>query len=143
MLFQLASLTKKCKVGAPLKECFFRAFLDDDNLCVVQCLRQYEKVTKPLRQTSTNAQPLFLSYIKLHKPVTLFTEIGTLDQGAGIDTGVFKAHSVRGASTSAPMRKEVHISDILQTADCSKDSTFKRFYYRPVAEVSYAELTLE
>ena len=35
VLFQLASLTKKCTVGALPKEYFFRAFLDDNNLCVV------------------------------------------------------------------------------------------------------------
>ena len=58
--------------------------------------------------------------------------------GAGVDAKTFKAHSVRGASSSAAMRKEVHISDILQTADWSKDSTLKRFYYRPVADDSYA-----
>jgi len=61
---------------------------------------------------------------------------------AGIDTDTFKAHSVRGASSSAALRKGVHISDILQTADWSKDSTFKRFYYRPVADDGYASTVL-
>jgi len=61
---------------------------------------------------------------------------------AGIDTEMFKAHSVRGASSSAALRKGVHISDILQTADWSKDSTFKWFYYRPVADDGYASAVL-
>jgi len=60
---------------------------------------------------------------------------------AGIDTEMFKAHSVR-ASSSAALRKGVHISDILQTADWSKDSTFKRFYHRPVADDGYASAVL-
>ena len=60
----------------------------------------------------------------------------------GIDTEMFKAHSVRGASSSAALRNDVHISDILQTADWSKDSTFKQFYHRPVADDGYASAVL-
>ena len=58
---------------------------------------------------------------------------------AGIDTETFKAHSVRGASSSAALRKG---SDILQTVDWSKDSTFKWFYYRPVVDDGYASKVL-
>ena len=38
VLFKLACLTKKRKLGAPLKECFFGAFQGDKMLCVVKCL---------------------------------------------------------------------------------------------------------
>jgi len=62
--------------------------------------------------------------------------------GAGINTDTFKAHSIRGTSSSAALRKGVHIGDILQTADWSKDSTFKRFYYRPIADDDYASKVL-
>ena len=69
--FKLASLTKKRKVGTPLKECFFASFPHNSRLCVVQCLRAYEKATENFRviEPSTPA-PLFLSYVKPHKPVT-------------------------------------------------------------------------
>ena len=59
--------------------------------------------------------------------------------GAGIDTETFKANSVRKASSLAALRKG---SDILQTADRSKDSTFKHFYYRPVADDGYTSKVL-
>jgi len=36
---------------------------------------------------------------------------------AGVDTNVFSAHSVRGASTSAVLAKGVPLSDILAMAD--------------------------
>ena len=52
VLFRLASLTKKRKIGSSPKECFFRGFPEDSNLCVVQCLCQYEKVTQPFRQVT-------------------------------------------------------------------------------------------
>ena len=132
MLFRLASLTKKRKVGSPTKECFFRTFVEDSSLCVVQCLQQCEKVTHPFRKfTPGDPQPLFLSYVKPHNPVTsqrLAHWIKEMLSAAGIDTGTFKAHSVRGASSL--------------TADSSKDSTFKHFYYRPVADDSYASKVL-
>ena len=69
--FKLASLTKKKKVGAPLKECFFTSFPEDTRLCVVQCLQAYEEATKNFRDMKANTPaPMFLSYVKPHNPVT-------------------------------------------------------------------------
>ena len=98
---------------------------------MMKCLHHYEKVTSEFRPEGSDNQPLFLSYTKPHKPVTsqrIAHWIKDLLADAGVDTMVFKAHSVRGASTSAAMAKGVSISDILQTADWSRESTFKRFY---------------
>ena len=55
---------------------------------------------------------------------------------AGVDNSRFKAHSVRGAVTSAALNKGVTLGDILQVADWSSDSTFRRFYYRPTHDHS-------
>ena len=60
-----------------------------------------------------------------------------------MDTSIFKAHSVRGASSTAAAEKGVLIADILRTADWSKDSTFKRFYYRPSAGNGHAQTVLQ
>jgi len=59
----------------------------------------------------------------------------------GIDISVFKAHSVRGTSSTAASAKGVLIEDILHTADWSTDCTFQHFYYCPVQANNYA-LTL-
>ena len=61
---------------------------------------------------------------------------------AGVDTRVFKAHSVRGASVSAAKNKGVGLSDILQMADWSQVSTFRRFYYREAQSNQYAQSVL-
>ena len=56
------------------------------------------------------AQPLFISYIKPHKPVTLQRIahwIKDLLGQAGVDTSVFKAHSVQGAAATAALNKGV------------------------------------
>ena len=49
---------------------------------------------------------------------------------SGIDTGMFKAHSIRGASTSAAVNAGVTTNDILNAADWSSESVFQKFYYR-------------
>ena len=146
VLFKLSTLTKKRKVGAPLKECFFGAFTEDKGLCVVECLREYEKRTLEFRQRSPEVpDPLFLSYVRPHKPVSsqqIAHWIKDILQLAGVDTAVFSAHSVRGASTSAALSKGIHLADILGMADWSRDSTFKRFYYRPSSDGNYAQKVL-
>ena len=65
----------------------------------------------------------------------------TLEQ-AGIDTAIFKAHSTRGASTSAAALRGVTTSDIIQAADWSSDSVFRRFYYKPVHDPTFGKAIL-
>ena len=147
ILFELPSLGKKRTVGAPPKQVVFEAFTQDKNLCVVECLQCYEDKTKRFRPSSVEQpNPLFLSYVRPHKAITSQTLahwIKNSMEEAGIDTSVFKAHSVRGASSTAAAEKGVLIADILRTADWSKDSTFKRFYYRPSAGSGYAQTMLQ
>ena len=147
VVFQLSTLGKKRVLGAPPKEVMFGAFPQDSRLCVVQCLRQYEKTTAQYRKMEPSSpQPLFLSYIKPHGPVSsqrIAHWLKDILGRAGVDTSVFKAHSVRGASSTAASEKGVHIEDILRTADWSTDSTFRRFYYRPSQENNYAQTLLQ
>ena len=61
-----------------------------------------------------------------------FTQLLQVLGKAGVDTSVFKAHSVRGASsTPASEKVEAIEDDILHTADWNTDSTFQRFYFCP------------
>ena len=61
---------------------------------------------------------------------------------AGVNTDMFKAHSVRGVSTSAVLKKGVHLNDIFNMADWSKESTFKRFYCWAAQEDTFASKVL-
>lgn len=45
----------------------------------------------------------------------------------GIDVDTFKAHSSRGAASSAAKDRRVSIQDILETADWTRETTFDRF----------------
>ena len=130
----MPTLGKKRTVGAPPKQVVFGAFPENDQLCVVKCLRRYEAVTLQHRsRESGRPQPLFLSHIKPHCLVTsqrLAHWPKEFLGKAGVDTSVFKACSARGTSSTAASEKGVLIQDILRTADWSSDSTFRRFYYR-------------
>jgi len=89
---------------------------------------------------------LFLSYVKPHKPITsqcLANRLKEILGKTGIDTSVYKAHSVRGASSTAAAAKGVLIEDILHTADWNTDSTLKKFYYRPSQANTYAQTVLQ
>jgi site-specific recombinase XerD len=77
---------------------------------------------------------LLLSHIKPHKPIssaTLGRWLKDIISRAGIDTDIFKAHSVRGAAATSSFNIGIPLQDILKLADWSTDSTFRRFYYKP------------
>ena len=70
---------------------------------------------------------------KPHKPVctnTLARWIKSVLISSGVDTSVFKAHSVRSASTSYAYAKGVPIAEILRAADWTNAGTFKKYYLR-------------
>ena len=72
--------------------------------------------------------------IKPFKAVTSATIgrwIKTVLTQAGIDTNVFTSHSTRSVSEAAAAAVPVDV--ILATAGWSTESTFRRFYKRPVA----------
>ena len=97
-------------------------------------LRVYEEKTLSLRSEVISENRLLISFRKPHKPVcsaSIARWIKTVLKLAGIDTTLFKAHSVRAASTSAALRSGVSVRDIMSTADWSRESTFSRFYHKP------------
>ena len=61
--FRLPTLTKKRKVGAPPRELFFGGYPEDDRLCVVSCLREYESRTLEFRnQLRTSSSSLMSAH---------------------------------------------------------------------------------
>ena len=58
---------------------------------------------------------------------------------AGIGTGIFKAHSVRGAAAA---NAGVITADILKAADWSSESVFTKFYYKPIQSGVFGETVL-
>ena len=73
---------------------------------------------------------LIISFIRPHKQVTSTTLglwLRTFMSAAGIDSHIFKAHSVRGASTTTAANAFVPLSTIMSMADWSSASVFQNF----------------
>ena len=49
---------------------------------------------------------------------------------SGIDTNIFKAHSVRSAAVTSAANLGVTTNDVLNAADWSSESVFQKFYYK-------------
>ena len=141
-VFTPFALAKQSRPGKEIREFFFPSFPENIKLCPVHSLTMYIEKTRALR--SDNNQ-LFVSTIKPHGSVTSSTIARWLKEvmaAAGIDTSTFKAHSVRSASTSAASMQGVTTQDILSAADWSTESTFQKFYYKPVRNTVFAKSVL-
>lgn len=94
-----ASELKQSRPGytPPLTE--LKAYPVDKALCVFRALDEYIKRTQFLR---AKERSLFISHVKPHKRVTA-TTIGkwvkSMMARAGIDVTIYKAHSIRAASS--------------------------------------------
>ncbi len=133
--FQIAGLSKTRRSGPPREVTYF-AFKECEAICPVATLEVYERRTADLRTTDQDSNPLFIGCVKPHKPVTSSTIsrwIRNLMQASGIDISIFKSHSTRAASTSAATSLGVTVKDIMKTANWTSESTFKKFYLKPIS----------
>ena len=137
---------KQCRIGKPIKEYFFPSFTSNINICPASTLQLYHKITSKLRSSEkTTPSPLFLTSVKPHGPAsssTIARWIKTILTNSGIDASIFKAHSIRGACTSAAADAGISIPEILEAADWSSQSTFEQFYYRPKQDNSFGTTVL-
>ena len=109
-------------------------------LCVYKTLDYYLKATENLR----NSTRLLVSYIKPYRAVTSSTVgrwIKTMLGQAGVDTEQFSSHSIRCASTSKAIAS-VSTDVILATAGWTEESTFRKFYNKPVAVANQVRLSV-
>ena len=95
--FQQTKLAKQARQSKPTVEFFFPAFAPNHILCPVTALRAYEDRTWGSRPEQ-GPKPLFLTTIRPHNPAsssTIARWLKGLLGKAGIDTSIFKAHSVQ------------------------------------------------
>ena len=103
----------------------------DNKLRVVTVLNEYLIGTSQTR----SSQQLLLCYCKPYGPASRESISRWPKQvlkAAGVNTDVFKAYSTRSGAASAAKAADVPIGDITATAGWRSDSTFARFYDRPV-----------
>ena len=94
--FLVTDRLKTSRPGKSVEVCITATNVAD--ICPVRMLREYISRTEVLRlHDGTYQHNLFVSFVKPHNPVTTATIarwIKTVMHAAGIDTTVFKAHSV-------------------------------------------------
>lgn len=126
----ITDLMKQSRPAYHMTHLTFNLFTDLPNICIVNQLKLYIDRTKDLRKSDN----LFISSTSPHKAVstdTLSNWIKTTLRAAGIQER-FKAHSTRSAAVSKAYSKELNINDILKAGGWSTESTFRRFYNRPI-----------
>ena len=132
LIIRYGDLLKQSRPGHHLDEISLAAYPNDKDLCVLHVYKTYIYRTNKLRGPEFK---LFISTQKPHKSVTIDTIgrwIKTVMIDAGIDMCLFSPHSTRAAATSAAARMNVSIATILRTAGWTGDSTFRKFYHKPV-----------
>lgn len=135
-VFLLNEHVKQSRPGYKEPNVYIKAFPPDRRICVLTVFKEYISRTKCFRKKHGK---LLLSYKKPHEPVsrdTIARWIKTVMKYSGIDTNIFKAHSVRSAAVSKAKSNSVPISTILKTAGWSNVKTFAKFYDKEVGEVS-------
>ena len=140
--FASTGLAKQTRQGRTIANFFFPSCPDKPELCPVQALRAYESQTEMLRGEESK---LFVAVIRPHKAVTSSTIARWLKfilGAAGVDTSIFNAHTVRGASASRAANMGITTNDILKTANWSSESVFQRFYHKPTEMSKYGRAVL-
>ena len=106
----------------------------DKTVCVFEHLLHYLIRTKECRGS---VDELFLTVKKpIHKASlnTLSRWIKSCLPEAGINVEIYGAGSVRSASASKASSKGIPIDVLLKTAGWARESTFGRFYHKPITK---------
>ena len=132
--FTVPERLKTSRPGKSTWKVEFFSLPEENSLCPVATLTEYLSRTEGLRNSvSSEETRLFISFIKPHKAVSTATVarwIKSVLSTAGIDTSVFKPHSVRGASVTNKYVQGVPVADILRMADWLNEHTFRKYYLR-------------
>ena len=140
--FQIVDHLKQSRPGVKNPIVELRPF-KDKSLCVVTTLKEYLTRTQSLRGSESQ---LFISYTRPFRRVsreTISRWVKLVLTDSGIDTLRIKPHSTRAASTSAASNASVSLDDILHTAGWSSESTFAKFYNKPIVkENTFADQVL-
>ena len=105
---------------------------EDALVCPVAALKEHILFTKSFTITNDNTvTKLFLSFIKPHNPVSTASVarwILSVLKLSGINTAIFKTHSVMGAAATNAYLAGMPLPQILKVADWSNEHTFHKHY---------------
>ena len=130
-LFYVRDHVKQDRPGNVLSSFFVRKY-PKEPLCVYCTLEHYLERTQLVRDYDNGH--LLLSYVKPYRHIgasSIGRWIKTVLGASGVDTTKLKAHSTRSAAASKASRL-IPTDDILKHIGRSRESTFQKFYNKPV-----------
>ena len=128
--FSIVGTTKTSKQGKRKPDISFHRFPEDHSLCPQKTLEHYLEFSKTWREEGDKNQ-LLLSHIERHRVVSTATVACWLKGVLGmarIDISIFKAHSVRAASTYKTKVMVLSTKDILKRGNWSRELTWQKYY---------------
>lgn len=131
-------LLKTSRPGFQQQPINLKAYAPDRRICIVTILGEYLKRRQTLAPKICTQ--LFISTQKPFNPVstsTISRWVKELMRDAGIDTEMFTPHSIRSASTSAAKRTGTPLNTILAAAGWTRESTFRRYYNKPLCNKDF------
>ena len=126
------SFYKQNRHGWTPKPVVLKMLKENKEMCPCSTLKAYLEKTKPIRN---NQNPIFLTTRGEHRPIsraTLRRWIIEVLADAGIDTVHYGSGSTRSAATSKALAEGAPLDTILSSGGWSRESTFQKFYARPI-----------
>ena len=130
IVINISSVLKQTRPGFHLDPIILNSYTADQNLCIVNTIKNYLQRTRCIRDSET----LLISTVKPHKHVSKQT-VGRWIKLVMLKAGIsdtFKPHSTRAASTSYAFYKGVPLTDIIKSAGWSNAATFAKYYKKPI-----------
>lgn len=133
-VFLINTVLKQTRPGFHQQPIEFLSF-PDKGICPVELIKRYLEATQGIRKEEKQFFISFAEPFRAVKSATLARWIMTTLSNSGIDTSIFKSHSVRSASTSKALKLGMSIGDIGKAAGWSNVSTmFRTRYNKPIVD---------
>ena len=134
--FSIPTILKHTKPNKHQDPLEFVPYPHNPKLCVVNCLEVYGNRVDQIRENSCDSPNLIISYWPPYRsinPQTMARYVKSFLHMGGIEV-CFTAHSTRSASTSKVKEVGLSMKDIAKAAGWSNESTFQRFYNKPITK---------
>lgn len=140
--FRIGDLLKTSRPGAHFSELSFDTYVHNTLLCVYTTISYYLKRTSNIRGNITGFFLTTRPPFKVASRDTLRRWTKDLMYSAGLDLSMFSPHSTR-SSASSKAALSLPLSTIVSTVGWASDSTFGKFYRKPLGNhTHFAEAVL-
>ena len=117
----------------PLEPFVYHSFSENENLCIVNCLKFYAgERNKRMNRSQGRLIITYRKPLKEFSSDTLSRWIKGELSNVAVDVTIFQAHSYRAASTSKSKQQGIKISEILKRDCWSRENTFIKFYDKDI-----------